>query len=84
MRDFQEAFNKVLIDTLNISQEQIVSDARFKEELGVDSLDMMELIMEFEKVFRISIPDEAAENIKTVNDAELYIRNKIQTTRILD
>lgn len=80
MQNFKQTFDKVLIDTLSISQEQIIADARFKEELGVDSLDMVELIMEFEKVFKISISDEAAEEIKTVADAESYIRLKLATT----
>jgi acyl carrier protein len=65
---------------LSISQEQISSDARFKEELGVDSLDMVELIMEIENQFKISIPDEAVEEITTVGQAENYIRMKVVTT----
>ena len=63
MDNFKQTFDKVLIDTLSISQEQIAPDARFKEELGVDSLDMVELIMEFENVFKIQVPDEAVEEI---------------------
>lgn len=81
MQNFKETFNKALIDTLNIDEEQITPDTRFMEELGVDSLDMIELIMEFERVFQISIPDEAAEEIKTVSDAENYIRLKLATTK---
>lgn len=81
MENFKETFDKVLIDTLSISQEQITPDARFKEELGVDSLDMVELIMEFEKIFKISIPDEAAEEIMTVANAENYIRVRMATTK---
>ncbi len=81
MQNFKQTFDKVLVDTLSISQEQITPDAKFKEELGVDSLDMVELIMEFEKVFNISIADEAAEEIKTVADAENYIRLKLATTK---
>jgi len=80
VQNFKEKFDKVLMDTLSISQEQITPDAKFKEELGVDSLDMVELIMEFENVFKISISDEAAEEIKTVADAESYIRLKLATT----
>ncbi len=83
MENFKEKFDKVLIDTLSISQEQINPDARFKEDLGVDSLDMVELIMELEKQFSIAIPDEAADTIATVADAENYIRVKIATTKTI-
>ena len=81
MQNFKETFNKVLTDTLNIDEEQITPDTRFEDELGVDSLDMVELIMEFERVFQISSPDEAADEIKTVSDAENYIRLKLATTK---
>lgn len=81
MQNFKQTFDKVLIDTLNIEQEQIAPDTNFKDELGVDSLDMVELVMEFERVFKISIPDEVADEIKTVSDAENYIRLKLATTR---
>ena len=81
MQNFKETFDKVLIDTLNIDKEQITPDTRFKDELGVDSLDMVDLVLEFERVFKISIPDEAADEIKTVSDAENYIRLKLATTK---
>lgn len=81
MENFKQKFDKVLIDTLSISQEQIVPDARFKEELGVDSLDMVELIMEIENHFKITVPDEAAEEIQTVGQAENYVRVRVATTK---
>ena len=83
MENFKEKFYKVLVDTLSISQEQITPEAKFKEDLGVDSLDMVELVMEFEKEFKISIPDEAAENIFTVADAENFVRMRIATTKTI-
>ena len=78
MENFKERFDKLLIDTLSISQEQITPDARFAEDFGADSLDTVELIMEFEKEFKISIPDEQAEQIKTVADAETVILNQMK------
>ena len=80
MQNFKQTFDRVLMDTLNVEQKQITPDANFKDELGVDSLEMMELIMEFEKQFKIQIPDEAAEEIKTVGDAEKFLRAKLTTT----
>lgn len=80
MQNFKQTFDRVLMDTLNVEQKQITPDANFKDELGVDSLEMMELIMEFERQFKIQIPDEAAEEIKTVGDAEKFLRAKLTTT----
>lgn len=83
MENFKQKFDKLLIDTLSISQEQITPESRFKEDLGVDSLDMVELVMEFEKQFSIAIPDEAVDAIITVADAENYIRVKVATTKTI-
>lgn len=70
MDNFKQTFDKVLIDTLDISQVQITREARFKEDFGADSLELVELVMELEREFKISIPDEMAEQIKTVGEAE--------------
>ena len=77
MKDFKERFNKLLIDKLGVSQEDIKSEAQFNEDLGADSLDMVELIMEFESEFNISIPDEDTEQIHTVGDAETYLQKQL-------
>lgn len=77
MKDFKERFDKLLIDKLGVSQEDIKPDAKFTEDLGADSLDMVELIMEFEKEFNLAIPDEDTETINTVTDAENYLKNKL-------
>lgn len=61
MKDFKERFDKLLIDKLGVSQEDIKPDTKFTEDLGADSLDMVELIMEFEKEFNLAIPDEDTE-----------------------
>lgn len=73
MENFKERFDNVIIEKLSIEKSEITATARFTEELGADSLDMVELVMDFEKEFKIAIPDEDTEEIKTVGDAENYI-----------
>ena len=63
----------IITDKLGLSPEQVTPEAAFTTDLGADSLDTVELIMEFEKEFDIEIPDEDAQNIKTVQDAVDYI-----------
>ena len=73
-------FNKVkevIIDKLGVEEDMIKTEARFVNDLGADSLDTVELIMEFEEEFGIEIPDEDAENITTVGSAVDYI-DKVQ------
>ncbi|MBR9832374.1 acyl carrier protein [bacterium] len=77
MDNFKMKFNNLLIDKLGVSQEDIKPDAKFTEDLGADSLDMVELIMEFEKEFNLAIPDEDTETLNTVSDAEDYLKNKL-------
>ncbi len=75
MEIFKEKFINLIIEKCGVKKEQIISEARFIDDLGADSLDMVELIMEMEKEFQITIPDDDAEQIKTVGDAEKYILN---------
>lgn len=75
MENFKEKFNALIIDKLGITESEIISTARFNEDLGADSLDMVELVMEFEKEFKISVPDDDADQIRTVEDAQNYILN---------
>ena len=63
----------IITDKLGLSPEQVTPEAAFTTDLGADSLDTVELIMEFEKAFDIELPDEDAQNIKTVQDAVDYI-----------
>ena len=67
----------IIIDKLGVDENEVKSEASFANDLGADSLDTVELIMEFEKVFSISIPDDQAEKISTVGDAIAYITNAI-------
>ena len=63
----------IIVDKLGVEESEVQESASFTNDLGADSLDTVELIMEFEKVFGISISDEAAEKITTVGDAIAYI-----------
>ncbi len=63
----------IIVDKLGVDESEVKSEASFANDLGADSLDTVELIMEFEKVFEISIPDDQAEKIATVGDAIAYI-----------
>ena len=63
----------IIVDKLNVEESAVSNEASFTNDLGADSLDTVELIMEFEKSFHISIPDDQAEGIQTVGDAIDYI-----------
>ena len=75
----EEIFEKVksvVAEKLSVDESEVVKDASFTDDLGADSLDIVELVMALEEDFDIEIPDDDAENIKTVNDAIVYIQNK--------
>lgn len=64
---------EIIKDKLGSKESEITKEAKFQDDLGADSIDLVELIMEFEREFEISIPDEAAENIATVGDAVTFL-----------
>jgi len=74
--DIFERVKKIIIDQLGIAPEKIVAEARFREELGADSLDLVELIMAFEEEFGGTISDEEAQGIKTVGEAVTYLESR--------
>lgn len=76
MSQIQEKVTEIIVDKLNCSAEEVTREASFTGDLGADSLDTVELIMEFEKAFDMEIPDQDAQNIKTVGDAIDYIESK--------
>lgn len=71
---------KVVVDQLEVSEEEVTPTASFVDDLGADSLDVVELVMGLEEEFDIEIPDEDAEKIATVGDAISYIDEKTQAT----
>lgn len=73
MSEIQDKVVKIIVDKLGVKESEVTPEASFTGHLGADSLDTVELIMEFEKEFDIQIPDEAAEKIATVGDAIAYI-----------
>ena len=76
-QDIDAKVKAIIVDKLGVDESEVNNDANFTNDLGADSLDTVELIMEFEKEFDISIPDEDAENIATVGDAVEYLKGKI-------
>lgn len=70
---------KVIVDKLEVDENEVTPEASFAEDLGADSLDVVELIMALEEEFNIEIPDVDAEGIRTVQDAVNYIEQKLAT-----
>ena len=73
MSEIAERVKNIIVDKLGVEPSEVTTEASFTNDLGADSLDTVELIMEFEKEFGISIPDDQAEKIATVGDAVSYI-----------
>ena len=73
MADTASRVKAIIVDKLGVEESEVTPEASFTNDLGADSLDTVELIMEFEKEFNIAIPDEQAENIQTVGEAIKYI-----------
>lgn len=77
MSEIANKVTQIIIDKLGVEESEINKEASFTNDLGADSLDTVELIMEFEKEFNISIPDDQAENIATVGDAITYLEENV-------
>ena len=76
MSDIAARVKKIIVDKLGVEESAVTNEASFTNDLGADSLDTVELIMEFEKEFNISIPDEQAETISTVGQAIAYLEQQ--------
>lgn len=76
MADISEKVKEIIVNKLGVDEAQVTLQASFTNDLGADSLDTVELVMEFEKAFNIQIPDEDAEKIATVGDAVKYLKSK--------
>lgn len=75
MSDIFEKLKEVIVERLGVEDDEVTPEASFTNDLGADSLDTVELIMEFEKAFDITIPDNDAQKISTVGEAIAYIEN---------
>ena len=76
MSQINDKVVEIIVEKLNCEAREVTPEANFSSDLGADSLDTVELIMEFEKAFDIQIPDQDAQGIKTVGDAISYIESK--------
>ncbi|PKL45738.1 MAG: acyl carrier protein [Candidatus Riflebacteria bacterium HGW-Riflebacteria-1] len=76
MSNYFEEIKRIVVDKLQVDEKQVVLEASFIEDLGADSLDTVELVMDLEEHFEIEIPDEDAEKLRTVKDAVDYISTK--------
>ncbi|MGA9364739.1 MAG: acyl carrier protein [Bacteroidota bacterium] len=77
MADIAGKVKEIVVSKLGVDEAQVTPEASFINDLGADSLDTVELVMEFEKAFNIQIPDEDAEKISTVGDAINYLKSKV-------
>jgi len=75
MSDIKSSVVSIIVDKLGVDEAEVTTEASFTNDLGADSLDTVELIMEFEKEFNIAIPDDQAEKIGTVGEAVSYIQD---------
>jgi acyl carrier protein len=73
MSDIASRVKAIIVDKLGVDENEVTNEASFTNDLGADSLDTVELIMEFEKEFNMGIPDDQAESISTVGEAVKYI-----------
>ena len=78
MSSVADKVKKIVVDQLGVSEDQVTPEAKFIEDLGADSLDLVELVMAFEDEFGSDIPDEDAEKLTTVGDAIKYVESKSQ------
>jgi len=76
MSDISAKVKEIIVNKLSVEESQVLPEASFTNDLGADSLDTVELVMEFEKAFGLTISDEDAEKITTVGDAINYIQKK--------
>ena len=77
MADIGAKVKEIVVNKLGVDEAQVTPEASFINDLGADSLDTVELVMEFEKAFNVQIPDEDAEKISTVGDAINYLKTKV-------
>ena len=78
MSEIEQKVKEIIVEKLGVDESEVSAEASFTNDLGADSLDTVELIMEFEKAFSVNIPDDKAETISTVGDAIAYIEASVE------
>lgn len=78
MSEIAEKVTKIIVEKLGVDESEVTPEASFTNDLGADSLDTVELIMEFEKEFNVSIPDDQAETIGTVGQAITFLEKAVK------
>jgi acyl carrier protein len=78
MQNIQQKITAILIEKIGIVESEITPEANFVKDLGIDSLDYAELVMDFEQTFDIKIPDDDAEKMQTIGQAVKYIESKLK------
>lgn len=73
-KSVEDKVKEIIVEQLSVNAEQVTPEAKFIEDLGADSLDVVELVMAFEEQFGIEVPDEDAEKLQTVGDVNTYIK----------
>ena len=81
MASTDEKIKQIIVEQLGVDEAEVTASASFVDDLGADSLDIVELVMAFEEAFDIEIPDEDAEKIRTVQDANDYIAKHVQVKK---
>ena len=81
MATLEEKVKEKIVEQLGVDEAEVTPNAHFVDDLGADSLDIVELVMAFEEAFEIEIPDEDAEKIQTVKDATDYIQAHVKPTK---
>jgi acyl carrier protein len=77
--NLEERVAELVVEQLGVSREEAVAEAAFIDDLGADSLDIVELVMAMEEAFDVEIPDEDAEKIQTIEDAVTYLKERVES-----
>jgi acyl carrier protein len=75
----EERVREIIVEQLGVNEDEVIPEASFIDDLGADSLDIVELVMAMEEEFDLEIPDEDAEKIQTIQDAVNYVKQKAQS-----
>ncbi len=75
----EDRVSEIIVEQLGVSKDELVPEAHFIDDLGADSLDIVELVMAMEESFDIEIPDEDAERIQTISDAVAYLKERLDS-----